>query len=52
LPLLGILIGELFVLDTLADDCAAEGNWEGLFTSAPLNLRHGVASPPNALVIR
>jgi kynurenine formamidase len=52
LPLLGIPIGELFVLDTLADDCAAEGNWEGLFTSAPLNLRHGVASPPNALVIR
>jgi kynurenine formamidase len=52
LPLLGIPIGELFVLDALADDCAAEGDWEGLFTSAPLNLRDGVASPPNALVVR
>jgi kynurenine formamidase len=52
LPLLGLPIGELLVLDHLADDCAAEGRWEGFFTSAPLNLRHGVASPPNALVIR
>lgn len=52
LPLLGIPIGELFELDELADDCAAEASWEGFFTSAPLNLRHGVASPPNALVIR
>jgi kynurenine formamidase len=52
LPLLGIPIGELFELDALAADCAAEGDWEGFFTSAPLNLRQGVASPPNALVIR
>lgn len=52
LPLLGMPIGELFVLDELADDCVAEGRWEGFFTSAPLNLFHGVASPPNALVIR
>lgn len=52
LPLLGIPIGELFELDALADDCAATGTYEGFFTSAPLNLRQGVASPPNALVIR
>lgn len=52
IPLLGMPIGELFDLDALADDCAAEGSWTGLFTSAPLRLRHGVASPPNALVIR
>jgi kynurenine formamidase len=52
LPLLGLPIGELFVLDDLAEDCVAEGSWEGFFTSAPLNLRLGVASPPNALVIR
>lgn len=52
LPLLGIPIGELFELDALAQDCAETGSYEGLFTSAPLNLRRGVASPPNALVIR
>lgn len=52
LPLLGIPIGELFDLDALAEDCAAAGTWDAFFTSAPLNLDHGVASPPNALAIR
>ncbi len=52
IPLLGMPIGELWDLDALAADCAADGRWEGLFTSAPLNLQAGVASPPNALVIK
>ncbi len=52
LPLLGLPIGELFDFDALAEDCAADGDHTALFTSAPLNLRHGVASPPNALAIR
>jgi len=52
LPLLGLPIGEMWYLDALAEDCAADGVYEGFFTSAPLNLRSGVASPPNALVIK
>ena len=52
LPLLGIPIGELFDLDALADDCAASGTYDAFFTSAPLNLPAGVATPPNALAIR
>jgi hypothetical protein len=52
LPLLGLPLGELFDLAALAEDCASDGVYEGLFTSAPLNLRGGVASPPNALVIK
>lgn len=52
LPLLGLPIGEMWDLDALAEDCAADGVYEGFFTSAPLNLRAGVASPPNALVIK
>jgi kynurenine formamidase len=52
LPLLGLPIGEMFDLDALAADCAADGAYECLFTSAPLNLRAGVASPPNALAIK
>ena len=52
LPLLGLPIGEMWDLDALAGDCAADGVYEGLFTSAPLNLAAGVASPPNALVIK
>ncbi len=52
LPLLGLPLGELFDLDALADDCAATHTYDCLVTSAPLNLLHGVASPPNILAIR
>jgi hypothetical protein len=52
LPLLGLPIGELWDLDGLAADCAADGRYECLLTSAPLNLAEGVASPPNALALR
>lgn len=52
LPLLGLPIGELFDLDALADDCAGDGVYEFMFTSAPLRVPSGVASPPNALAIK
>ena len=52
LPRLGLPIGELFDLDPLADACAADGRYDFMLTSAPLRLRGGVASPPNALAIR
>lgn len=52
LPMLGLPLGEMFDLDALADDCARDSRYEGFFTSAPLNLPSGVASPPNALVIK
>jgi kynurenine formamidase len=52
LPLLGFAIGELFFLDALAADCAADGLFEGLFTAAPLNLRGGVGSPANAIAVK
>ena len=49
---LGLPLGEMFALDALADDCALDGRYEFLITSAPLNLPHGVASPPNALAVK
>lgn len=52
IPLLGMPIGELWWLDGLADDCAADGAYEFLFTSAPLNVPGGVGSPPNALAMK
>lgn len=52
LPRLGIPIGELWHLDDLADDCADDGAYDFLLTSAPLHLRGGVASPPNALAVK
>ncbi|MGH9841472.1 MAG: cyclase family protein [Blastocatellia bacterium] len=48
----GMPIGEMFQLDALAAACAADRSYEFLFTSAPLNKRGGVASPPNALAIK
>ncbi len=52
LPLLGLPIGELWDLDALAADCAVDGRATFLLTSAPIRIPRGVASPPNALVIK
>ncbi|HWF08722.1 MAG TPA: cyclase family protein [Bryobacteraceae bacterium] len=52
LPLLGLPLGELFVLAPLAADCAADGRYEFMLVSAPLNLEGGIASPPNAVAIK
>lgn len=52
LPLLGMPIGELWYLEELAADCAQDGVYEFMLTSAPLNLPGGVGSPPNALAIK
>jgi kynurenine formamidase len=49
---LGLTIGEMFDLEALAEDCARDGRYTGFFTSSPLNLRGGVGSPPNALVVK
>ena len=52
LPLLGLPLGELFVLAPLAEDCANDRRYEFMVVSAPLNLEGGIASPPNAVVIK
>jgi hypothetical protein len=52
IPLLGLPLGEMFNLGGLAAACATDQRYTCMFTSAPLNLLHGVASPPNALAIR
>jgi kynurenine formamidase len=52
LPLLGLPLGELFVLAPLAQDCARDGRYEFMMVSAPLNLEGGIASPPNAVAIK
>lgn len=49
---LGMPLGELWALGGLATDCALDGVYECLLTSAPLNLRGGVGSPANALAIK
>lgn len=52
IALLGIAIGEMFQLDELAADCAADGVYEGMFVAAPLNKVGGSGSPANAVAIK
>lgn len=52
LPLLGLPLGELFVLAALAADCANDGRYEFMLVSAPLHVEGGIASPPNAVAIK
>ena len=49
---LGLLLGELFDLDELAADCAADGVWEGMFVAAPLPVVGASGSPLNPIVMK
>ncbi|HZC47277.1 MAG TPA: cyclase family protein [Candidatus Acidoferrum sp.] len=52
LAFFGMPIGEMWNLEGLAEDCAADGRYDFFLTSAPLNIPGGVGSPPNALAIK
>ncbi|NMO04639.1 cyclase family protein [Gordonia sp. TBRC 11910] len=52
IALLGMPIGELWDLDRLAADCAADGRYECLVTVSPLPVVGGVGSPANAIALR
>jgi hypothetical protein len=49
---MGLMLGELFLLEDLADDCANDGVYEFFFTAAPLNFPRAVGSPINPLAIK
>lgn len=51
IPMLGLAVGELFVLDELASRCSGLSRWEFMFAASPLNLQGGVGSPANAMAI-
>ncbi|WRT63651.1 uncharacterized protein IL334_000574 [Kwoniella shivajii] len=48
---MGIMIGELLRLNEIAVECKRLNRWEFFFSSTPLMVEHGVASPPNAVAI-
>lgn len=52
LPLWGMAVGESWVLEELADDCARDGRYTCLLVSVPLNVRGGLGSPSNAVAIK
>ncbi|OAG42762.1 hypothetical protein AYO21_03045 [Fonsecaea monophora] len=47
----GTPLGELWDLEGLAGTCERHGRWSFFFTSAPLHVKGGVASPPCGIAI-
>jgi kynurenine formamidase len=52
IPNIGLFIGELWDLDALAADCAADGVWEFFLTAAPLPVTGAVGAPVNPLALK
>jgi kynurenine formamidase len=52
IAMLGLALGELFDLDALAADCAADHRYTSFFAGVPLNLPGGVGSPANAIACK
>jgi kynurenine formamidase len=48
----GLLLGEIFQLDRLADACAEDGRYSFLFSAPPLPITGAVGSPINPLAIK
>jgi len=49
---MGLLVGEIFYLEELAQDCAQDGVYEFLFIAPPLPITGAVGSPINPLAIK
>ncbi|MFG1922556.1 cyclase family protein [Cryptosporangium sp. NPDC048952] len=52
IALLGMAMGEMWKLDELAADCAADGRYDFFLTCKPLHLIGGVGSPANAIALK
>lgn len=52
IPNMGLLVGEIFDLDSLAQDCQQDGVYEFLFVGPPLPFTGAVGSPANPLAIK
>lgn len=49
---MGLWVGEIYDLEPLADDCAADGIYEFLFCGPPLPFTHAVGSPLNPIAVK
>ncbi|MFI1733961.1 cyclase family protein [Streptomyces acidicola] len=52
IPNMGLLIGEMWDLDGLAEDCARDGAYEFWLTAAPLPITGAVGSPVNPMAVK
>jgi kynurenine formamidase len=52
IPMMGLSLGEIFVLAELADDCARDGRYEFFFIAPTLPFTGAVGSPTNPIAIK
>jgi kynurenine formamidase len=52
IPNMGLLIGEMWDLEELAVECAADGSFEFLLTAAPLKVTGAVGAPLNPIAVK
>jgi len=52
IPNMGLTLGEIFYLDELAEDCAADGRWEFLLVAPPLPVTRAVGTPINPYALK
>ncbi|MGW1135922.1 cyclase family protein [Streptomyces zhihengii] len=52
IPHIGLLIGEMWDLDALAEDCAEDGVYEFWLTAAPIPVTGAVGSPVNPVAVK
>jgi kynurenine formamidase len=49
---MGLMVGEIFDLEALAEDCASDGRYEFMVVAPPLPITGAVGSPVNPLAIK
>lgn len=49
---MGVTMTEIAWLEDLADDCAADGQYDFLYAAAPLKIVHGAGAPVNPMAIK
>jgi kynurenine formamidase len=52
IPHIGLFLGEMWDLDALAADCAADGVWDFLLVAAPLPVTGAVGAPVNPIAVK
>ncbi|MBG0568569.1 cyclase family protein [Actinoplanes sp. NEAU-A11] len=52
IPHIGLFLGEMWDLDALAEDCAADGVYDFWLTAAPLPITGAVGSPVNPIAVK
>jgi kynurenine formamidase len=52
IPNVGLLVGEMWDLDALAEDCAEDGVYEFLLVAGPLPVTGAVGAPVNPIVLK